>query len=154
MKQIIGRARRGERRLRPWLRNNYDLLQSFIGDGRADWAPVIAILREVGVEDAKGQIPSRETLARAWRAISEQRDRERMTVPAQTQSIARGVRMLPSMQTFSPAAVSGRPGPRTVATNGPTPSPQRRSDGIREPTAARNPREGMPDAIRRAIDRV
>lgn len=158
LEQIIGRARRGDRRLRPWLRNNYGLLRSLIGDGRADWTPVIAVLREAGVEDARGQVPSRETLARAWRTVSEQLEREQAIaqVPqTQAQSIARGVRLLPSTENFSPAAAVGQPRARTVSADGPIPSfPQRRSDGIRGTSKARTVGEGMPDAIRRAIDRV
>lgn len=152
---MIGEARRRQRRLTPWLRENHDVLAATLGGSRIEWAPVLETVQRLRLVDARGQSPSVDTLSKAWRRvrlqIAEQRARAE-SLHLEPAVIAAGVRVLASPHSRPDQPLSGNRAPSgrmgvalTVATDA------AEAAMIPPPQAEQ---EGMSGCVRHARDRV
>lgn len=65
------KERRIGRRVADWMKENYELLFVELGATRCDWRVVGAVVRDLKLVDQRGNPPSRATLARTWKIVSE-----------------------------------------------------------------------------------
>ena len=149
-----------DRRLRPFLRRHHAELELFIGHGRIDWTPVRLLVQELDLHDASGKVPTKSAIARAWRAVGLEVEKEarNRSKPIPAGDLAVGVRLAldqPADASVRAARSAAAHQPQASAVALPiaavasaeadrTPA---HISGVSEPP-------GISEAMRRAIERV
>ena len=112
---MFDKARRNNHLLYDWMRANHDDLQAELGTGRIVWRSAMQVIEELGLVDANGNSPTRDTAFRTWRRVQsdlaaagalKRSPSLAVTAPGE---IAPGVLALPARTSNAEMATSGPP---------------------------------------------